>query len=356
MSEARANSSPPTEARPALLEALAGVARWREHADAEAEHSLAELASDEARIQAAIHDLNRRLVTLGRRREELREATLRLDQEEIARSHQAVLAALSADEALLAERGAKLLEAQARARARAEAHLTNPEIQSALREYEGFAEVEASLGALPPSYRRAILAHNDQIRRQLEPVLQELSGASARLDLPPATVTVVAAVEPGEGPPEALVLVAPVPASLYTEWDGRPMDLGAGLAYRLVAVVAELAARLGVPDAPLSYRPFEGHLAVQLWLARRPLRGNVRDLATSLLERARGQAAELAAARLDLLVVWLPAAVLMAEEDDEEDQDTEGDSLVMRERPPGAGDRDTDAGAEFLIADPGSEA
>lgn len=354
VSDARARSTP-EDSRPALLAALGEVARWREQAEAQTEHALAEVASDEARVQAAIQDLHRRLAVLERRREELRAASGQLDAEEVLRSHQAVLRSLAVDQALLHQRGAELEVLRGRSRARADALLQNPEIQSALREYEGFAEVEASLGALPPSYRRAILAHNDQIRRQLEPLFAELTGSAARLDLPPATVSLIASVEPAQGPPEALVLITPLSADLSSGWEQRPMDLPAALAYRLLAALCGLAARLGAPDAPIRYHPFEGHLAFQLWFGRRPLRGDVREVCVAMLERARSQSAELGQAGLDWLVVWLPASVLEVDEDDDEDEDTEGEQLVMKQLPRGGRDRDSEAG-EFLIADPGSEA
>lgn len=340
---------------PALLKALAQVAQWREQAEASATHQMAELDSEEARVTAAIHDLRRRLTVLERRRGELRDATQRLEEEEIRRSHDAVLAALRQDQEVLNHRSEQLRALQAAARARADELLQNADIQSALRDYESFAEVEATLSGLPPSYRRAILAHHDQVRRQLEPLFNELTGANASLNMAQATVSVVAALEPATGPAEALALVTPVPAELYTGWDGRPMDLPAALAYRLVAAVAELAARLGVPDAPISYRPFEGYLAIQLWLGRQPLRGDVREVATAVLERVRTKATDMASAQLDVLVMWLPSEVLVSEEEEEEDNDTEGDSMVMQEFSP-SNHVEPDGASDFLIADPGSEA
>ena len=133
------------------------------------------------------------------------------------------------------------------------------------------------------------------------------------------------------------------------------VDLPAALAYRLVAAVAELAARLGVPDAPISYRPFEGYLAIQLWLGRQPLRGDVREVATAVLERVRTKATDMASAQLDVLVMWLPSEVLVSEEEEEEDNDTEGDSMVMQEFSP-SNHVEPDGASDFLIADPGSEA
>lgn len=341
---------------PALLDALTGIAAWRERAEEEANQALNELRAEEARLSAAIVDLKRRLTLVEERRAQTEAKLSHLDDEELRRSHQALLSALTQDQALLVARSGALASLRAAAKQRAELLLRDDELQGHLREYASFAEVEATLKSLPPGYRKAILAHHDNVRRILEPVLRELRGDTVALSAPHAPVALIASVEPSEGPPQALVILTPVSAELQTSWNEQPQDLSASVAYRVVAAAAEIAARLGAADAPIQARPYGRFLAVQIWLRDRAVKGDVKEVATAALQRAKEQARDLAAAQVELFILWLPAAALTPPEDDEDDssvdEDTEDEALRMIASESVSDDRLPD----FLIADPDTEA
>lgn len=341
---------------PALLDALTGIAVWRERAEQEANAAVNELRAEEARLTASIAELKRRLVLVEERRAQTEAKLGQLDDEELLRSHQALLSALSQDQALLVARSGAIASLRAAAKQRAEVLLRDDELQGHLREFASFAEVEVTLKSLPPGYRKAILAHHDTVRRVVEPVLRELRGDTVALTAPHAPVALIASVEPSEGPPQALVLLTPVSADLQTAWDQQPQDLCASVAYRVMAAAAEIAARLGAADAPVQARPYGRFLAFQIWLRDRPVKGDVKEIATAALQRAKEQARDLAAAQVELFVLWLPAAVLSPPEDDEDDssvdEDTEDEALRMIASESVADDRFPD----FLIADPDTEA
>ncbi|MFT5587463.1 MAG: hypothetical protein ACI9VR_005073 [Cognaticolwellia sp.] len=309
--------NPNEPSTPGLLAALEAVSSWREAQEEEAATQLAEVDAEELRLLHAIADLTKQSGALEGIREQIKLRTANLDQKEILRSHRALMDSLQADRHLLEERAAKLQEQSANDRIRAQAMLEDPELAEVVREYEGFAKVEEGLSKLPPSYRKAIQEHHNTVKRRLRPVLELLEGAARPLDAHTEAISLVASVEPVEGPPQALALVLPVDSGLYYEWEERPDNLSSQLAYRVVAAASELARRLGAPDAPITFTSVDGNLTVQLWLADHEIEGDLREAATGLLD-VTAEAPDFGAAKIEVYALWLPPSVLSPPESDED--------------------------------------
>jgi hypothetical protein len=315
-------STPTGSATPRLLAALEAISDWREAQEEEAATQLAEVDAEEARLRTAIAELEKQIGALDGLRSEIRGRVTSLDREEIVQSHGALVDALNQDRELIERRSDLLQQAKEAATHRAEALLDDPDLADAVREFEGFQKMTATLSTLPPSYRKAIEDHHVAVKRRLQPLLDLIEGPVQKLDEPMEPVSIVASVEPMEGPPQALALVVPVAADVYNTWPEHDDDLCAQLAYRVVAAAAQMAAAVGAPDAPISYRPFEGSLVVQIWLGDHEVEGDLRELATGMLD-VHDQAPAFASARLEFYALWLPPDVL-SPPDDEDDEEEEG--------------------------------
>lgn len=295
---------------PPLLQALSDIAAWREQAEEIATRQRGEVDAEEAEITAAIADLERRLSATRARRTQIDESILRLEPEETRRSHRAVLDSIVADRKQLESRGVVLTQAWRASAARAEAMLQDPALGEALAEYEQFAQIEPTLKTLPAGYRNAVLAHHDDIRKQLAPLFRELAGDNLSVKLDPTNLSVVASIDPAQGRPQTLVLIAPVAASYYEAWDSHEQDLMASVAYRMWAAAARIASLLGAADAPIKYVPFHGHIAIWVRLADHDLKGALREVTSSVLADLPSRSRELRLANLRFSAIWLPPSVL----------------------------------------------
>ncbi len=304
---------------PRLIDALEAITAWRESAEEECATQLAEVDAEEARLREAIAELQRQTESLDGLRGEIFGRLKALDGKEISRSYRAVVSALASDRMLLETRSDLLLRQRKSQRRAAEEMLKDPDLAQAIEEYEGFGAVEAQLPSLPPSYRRAIVDHHEQLTRRLQPVITMVQGWGEPLPEAAQSVALVASIDPAEGSPEALVLVLPVAAAIYNDWSKRDEDLCNLLAFRMVAAAAELARQAGVADAPIAYRSFEGNLTIQIWFGESEVKGNLREMAAGMLDRVKEEAAEFRASRVELYTLWLPPDVLSPPEDDHGD-------------------------------------
>jgi len=323
-------------AAPRLIAELEAITRWRESAEEEAATQLSEVDAEEARLREGIKALERQILGLEELREQIRGRVGRLDGEEIARSYGAVVSALQADRDTTSERATLLRQRVREDRDKAEALLQDPELSRAIDEFEKFRGMEPGLGSLPQSYRKAILDHHQQVKRRLAPVLKLLEGPSEPVDAPTQGIALVASVDVVEERPESLVLVLPLDADLYNDWESRGDGLEAHLAYRMVAAASELAIRAGVPAAPISYRSFEGRLTIQVWFGEQKITGDVKELAAEILDQVRFDASELGLAALELYTLWLPPEVLNPPEDSIDAENTSDEPLddTVEDGPP----------------------
>lgn len=306
---------------PRLIASLEEITRWREEAEAQSRTQLEEVDAEEQRLTQAIAELQAQINGLDSLRAEVRERVEGLDDEEIARSYQAVVDSLEADAQLLQGRSNQVGEAREKLREKAEGLLGDPDLASAIDEFERFREMETGLSSLPASYRKAILDHHQAVKRRLTPVLELLEGTPEPIDEATAGIAIVASVDPSEGPPESLVMVLPVDAALYDDWADEGDSVCSSLAYRMVAAAATLAERAGVPGAPIAFRSFEGKLTIQVWFGDQQPEGDLKELAAGLLDEVRFSATELGTACVELYTLWLPPDVLNPPEDDGDEGD-----------------------------------
>lgn len=299
---------------PAVIAVLNEITSWKSHADGEYAASISEIEREEDAARRAIEEAQRQLVALAALRREVQEKHAAAAEETERRESAALREGLQTDKALLTERAAALEAAITAREAILQKQLEDPDIAAAVTEYEKFVEVEPTLAALPPSYRKAILDHHDKVRRRLEPVIQASNAGPPDLGLGVQGVGVLFAADPPDSVPEALVVVLPVPFAIYRDWAERKEDLSAQLAYRTVAAVSRCLNAVNAGAAPIQYSELHGCLAIQVWLGDCDIQGELNDRALEEIGAVREEAEELRAAGIELYGLWVRPALLAEEE------------------------------------------
>lgn len=300
--------------RPAVIAVLEEIAQWKARADAEFSTTMSDVERDEAGARRAIDEAQRQLVALAALRAELKDKHAMVGLGAERRERVALREGLATDREVIEGRAGLLEAAIAAQDAELQRQLQDPEVASAVEEYEKFVEVESSLAALPMGYRKAILEHHERVRRRLEPVITASNAGPPNLGLANVGVGVLFAVDPAEGPPEALVAVLPVPFAVCRDWAERKEDLSSRFAYRVVAAVSRLLGAVGAGAAPIQYTELSGCLAVQVWLGDCEVQGDIKERALEEIEALREEASELAAAGIELYGLWVRATMLADEE------------------------------------------
>ena len=261
-----------------LQQALTEIASWREESEGRLAARLEAIDLEEQRLREAVSELEKELEGLEALRAKLRTESAELDSAQLEKAHHAMLAGLAADRDMLAGRAADLASARAGAADALKNELDDPEVIELIAEYERFSEAEATLDALPESYRHAILTHHETVKSRLQPLFERIRAAGPSLEVAPAAVSIVASLEFGAaGNPESLTFVLPIDSAVYSDWSDREEDLSTRLGYRVVAMAARLAKTLGVAGAPLNCHDHEGFLSVHLWLGDWALSGDAAE-------------------------------------------------------------------------------
>lgn len=298
--------------RPAIITILDDIAQWRAQRDDEHSRAVGAIASEEAEARRVIEEAQRLLATLAATRGELEEKRADVAIEGDRRERDALRDGLQVDRKILETRAQMMAERVAERRAELDRRLAEPEVATAITEYESFDE--GALAALPASYRQAITAHHQAVRARIEPILQALNAGPPTLDLDNAGICVLFATDPTEGAPEALVAVLPVGWAVYRDWAEREEDLSSLLAYRVVAAVSRVLIGVEASEAPVQYLEVHGCLAIQVWLGDVEVKGELRERMLEEIEALREDAAELNAAGVELYGLWVRPSLLVDEE------------------------------------------
>lgn len=299
-----------------LVTALERIGRARARVENEIELALAEVAREESTNRRAIEEGHRRLVALRSLRREQEALKAGLVADVAAEEAAAVAAGLEADTRRFLERAAVMAEAVAARDARLEEDLKAPELAAALVEYQNYQDVEPTLSTMPPPIRKSLVEKHERVLRRLEPIIRAANAGPPPLAAPAMGVGVVAAMDPPEGPPEALVVVFPVPYAAYSDWRDRPEDLATSLCHRLLAALFRLLQEIGAADAPVQYDSVRGNLAVQVWLGDHPVPVDLREATFEHFSQVYEEAIELWAAGVEVYTVWVRPELLLGAEGD----------------------------------------
>jgi hypothetical protein len=305
--------NPGVPIQPAVLADLGAIAQRRQRAESEFASAVTDVEREEESARRAIEEGQRQLAALAALRREIHEKHAAVSEEVERAEVVAIRQGLEADRALLGERALLLAQATMEREAALQEQMKDPEVAEAIAEFERFVEVEATLGTLPASYRRAILEHHDKVRRRLDPLIAASNAGPPQLEVDARGVGLLLAADPPEGVPEALVVVLPVPYAVYRDWSERREDLASLLSYRAVSAVSKLLASVNAGDAPVQYTELHGSLAIQVWLGDCEIQGDLNERALEEIGAAREEAAELQSAGIELYGLWVRPALLAEE-------------------------------------------
>lgn len=304
---------------PPILKGIDEVGQWRRERLGEIHRKQAEIDRERVRLDADIAELARQIEVLGTLRAETEEHEAALPADEVRRNRDALLSGLGAERSLVEARADVLQQAGKAREERVARLMEDSEIARLITEFEQYREVEPTLESLPAGYRNAILAHHNTVRVRLEPVFDAVAAELPATDAPAAAFTVVAAVDPLEGVPEALALIIPVNHEVASRWAERGEDLSSMIAYRIIGAVSGALADAGVADAPIQHSDYEGCLAIQAWLGDNQPRSDIKEALAARFDRLREEAAELRTTNLDVYLIWVSPDVVAPNEDEEID-------------------------------------
>lgn len=311
---------------PQLVVSLEMVERWREETEGDLNRQIREIDDETDQINAKIAELQRQITAISALREEMQGRLSGLDDEQISRTRDTVLSGLETEGPLLDERAALWRAAVSDQEAALDRLLQDPAVAGLVEEYKQFGELEPTLDMLPAGYRKALLAHHEEVKAQLKPFIESAAASPPPLSVPEQGFTLIASLDPQEGAPEALAVIVPVPFETYSRWSERSEDLHALISYRVVGALSAMLAEVGASEAPLQYAPYEDKLAIQVWLGDSEVQGDVKSALERQIGKLKAGSTEIQVCRLDPYLVWLSPDAIIPEENDDE-----GDELELEE-------------------------
>lgn len=278
---------------------------WRDRIGLEIDNAIELLRKEESDVRTHLEEAQRQFNALSAVRHEEEERLVKLEQELVRRRRAAVRQALILDRTLLEDRAAALSEAQARRDAASSIGIDAPEVAAALTAWVEAREIAA--GLVPA---RPVVAPSREALKRLEPYLQAAEAPPPMIHAAASGVGVLVSADPTTGPPEAIVLVLPVPWAVYAESAVRAEDLCTMLTYRLVTAVLGLLLELEAPNAPVRYVELHGCVAIQVWLGDHAISVDPKEPLLERIAAAVEDAPELEAAGVEVYAVWLTPDLL----------------------------------------------
>jgi hypothetical protein len=311
-----------------LVARLEAVAAWRDREERMLEEQRAALGTREAEARRLLEDHQRQLEAVVREFQDVEAKLIALDQEEVSKSRQALLASLREEAAVFhrhAERYATALAARAQEIAD---RLATPEMAALHKEHQQFDEVSKTLASLPEGYQRAIKEHHETVRRRLQPVFDFARSPLPLTQAEREPISILAAVDATDDGCVAQIVV-PVEHGVHQALETRQETLGAVLAMRIVGALASALRELDLANKrdgalALSRTEYDSHGGLfGVWLELDAVDADAaKSVIGAALDRMRGDAHELAVAGLALYTVWVSPALL-----DEETPTPEGAAL-----------------------------
>jgi hypothetical protein len=226
------SSGPGEPAAPAIVVLLDRLAEWQAHEGEPIEAALGAIEDEERSARRRLEDAQRQAAALASLRREQEELRHQLEMESLRRRRDGVRDALAVDRSLLEARAGELLELLAARDRELGLLLAAPALAPAVSGYLDATDRLAGARGTGAPAPEDLLPPED--RALLEPYLRAAIAPPPSLGAPPAGVGVVISTDPPQGRPEALLVVLPVPWSVYAGATSRPEDLCTLLAYRLV--------------------------------------------------------------------------------------------------------------------------
>lgn len=308
------------------LARLAEIDRWREEQEADITQRADKLAGEQDRLQKEIAELERQLQVLNSLQAENEQRRDALPSTVDQRRHQATLAGLDADAAILAERSTLYTAAVAERDERAQSLAGSAGMAEKVQAFESFEKNrDALLNGVPELYRDVLVKQHEAVRAELQPLFDAVSAPVTPLEVVAVDITLVASMEIVEGAPETLVVILPLPHTIYEHRGERDEDLQSALMYRVAGAISAALKSVGAANVSMQTAPYEfgqHQLVLQAWLSEAQINGDLRASIDAEIGQIAERAADLKAAGITARLTWqepevLVPATLEGEEDTE---------------------------------------
>ena len=303
--------------RSAVARGLEETYRWRINQEESYERKERELEQRSIDLQKRLTQISEELNTVQTSYAQTQSDRSTLGIQELNRKRQLIFSDLKSENALLQERTAEYNRIEETQKNNLQKMLGIPEIAKKVQEYETFLEKEEALSQLPESYRRAILAHHDVVRKDLEPIFAAMNEPLPRSELSLTAVTLPIFTEtvPGDQIKD-FVMILPVRFERYTHWTDGGNSLEDLLLFRINGIVASALKKLGMPKTVIMEEEFEGFVLLDISVEAE-LSGDLKLALQEEIRRMNRLASELQVAQLVVESVFLGSELIEYDEEEE---------------------------------------
>jgi|GEM_PF-4697900 len=305
------------QVRSAVARGLEETHRWRINQEESFERKERELEQRSIDLQKRLELLQQELETVRNSYDQAQQERSTLGVQEITRKRQLLFSGLQSENALLQERTAEYNRIEDTQNNNLQNMLSIPEIAKKVDEYEAFLEKEEALSQLPESYRKAILAHHDIVRQDLDPIFDAMNSPLPRSELSLTAITLPIFTEsvPGDKVKD-FVMILPVRFERYTHWTDGGNSLEDLLLFRVNGLIASALKKLGMPKTVIMEEDFEGYVLLDISIVSE-LSGDLKLALQEEVRRMNKQASELQVAQLLVEPVFLGSDLIEYDEEEE---------------------------------------
>lgn len=298
------------------------AARWRELEGERRQQARADFEAQKGGLETQIADLESQLARAKRdledalASEESRVASdADLDAATSARRREGVTELMSLQCAELTKRAEQGVSAEVERRLAFEDWLSEQGLAEQLASYRQFEDtVRPTLDKMPESYQKVVLGHHEQVVSTLQEAVEPYWAEPASVEADPLALDLVFAVDELDGQPDLLVVVTPVIAETYADWQTREPDAHTWVFTRVLQAMHEALESAGVPNSQVMAGPHEGVIALEADVVGAS--PDLNEKVEQALSRVMSEAPELGALHLTFDIHQLGADDLLPPEED----------------------------------------
>ena len=295
----------------AVSKSLDETMRWRQHEEEKFERKEKELELKEGELQEELHNLREKIALVQREQEDTKIKRSLLSKQELQRKRQTIFEGLQQENEILLERSIEYKKIEDIQQKNLENMLSIPEIAKKVEEYEDFLDKEDALTQLPSSYREAILAHHQHVRKDLKPVFDAMNSPLSRSeDLEPIALTLQVFTDPfPDEEVTELAVLFPVRFERYVHWQDGSGTLEDLLLFRINGLLAGVLKKIGMPHASIREEDLDGYMLLLMDITSE-ISGDVKMAFQSELARINRHASELNVVGVTLDPIFLTSELI----------------------------------------------
>ncbi|MAA79545.1 MAG: hypothetical protein CL916_09820 [Deltaproteobacteria bacterium] len=290
---------------------------WRQNQEESFERKERELEREEADLQEEFRKIKEKIQSVQNLQEKTKNERAELSGKELQRKRQIIFEGLQNENEVLLNRSVEYKKIEEKQQKNLENMLSIPEIAKKVEEYEDFLDKEDALSQLPASYRDAILAHHQHVRKDLKPVFDAMNSPLPRSeDLEPISLTIQIFMEPfSDEEVTEIAVLFPVRFERYVNWQDDRGSLEDLLLFRINGLLSGVLKKIGMPNASIQEEDLDGYMLLLMDITSE-ISGDVKMAFQSEISRINKLASELNVVGITLEPVFLASELIdFAEEE-----------------------------------------